>query len=164
MIGTVDALSLELLERLTTEERRPPSTPGTHLVGGFVKAGAKLEALLRSVVLEIAETDGVDPSELLAPTIGRAPPLQKAMAGPLAHGIKAYVVQRASRIPLPQELLPLIDDLSRSDSRIFEFINARNKVAKEGKDPELARVAIRNLRNLVGTFRRSAGWSGSLGL
>lgn len=53
MIGTMDAVSLELLERLTTEEQRPPATPGTYVVGGFAKAGAKLEALLRSVALEI---------------------------------------------------------------------------------------------------------------
>jgi len=158
-MATIEGLSHELLERLSTEEARPEATPGTHLVGGFVKAGAKLEDLLRAVVGVIAEADGVDPSVLLAPVAGRAPPLRKAMAGPLAHGIKAYVVRRPSN--LPRELRPLLDDLSRSDSRILGFIAARNKVAKEGRDPELARVALRDLRDFVRAFRRSAGWAGS---
>jgi hypothetical protein len=37
-------VSAELLERLSTEETRAPELPSTHLVGGMVKAGTKLEA------------------------------------------------------------------------------------------------------------------------
>src|SRR5437879_3238013 len=87
-IGAIESLSRELLERLIKEEGRPVTTgPSPLLLGGVVKVGVELEALLRAVVSVVADTDGVDPGTLLAPTSGRRPPLlHNAMAGQPAGG------------------------------------------------------------------------------
>lgn len=157
MADSIESLSMELLERLSTEERRPSTTPSTQLVGGLVKSGAKLEALLRAIVQVVADADGVDPVALLAPTGGRPLTLRKAMAGPLAHGLKAHLGSRRAG-PLPEMLRPILDDLTGRDSRILEFLKRRNETAKEGREPKLAQPAVRRLRELVAMFRRNAGW------
>lgn len=158
MAQSLEALSLELIERLTTEQERPQGTAGTHLVGGIVKAGAKLEALLRAMVVAVAEADGVDPSELLAATGGRAPPVRRAMAGPLACGLKQRALSRPAGT-LPAAFKPVLDDLRSRDSRILAFIALRNEIAKEGREPRDGKRAILRLRELMVTFRKHAGWS-----
>lgn len=157
MTATIDTLSQELLERLNTEDARPVTTAGTHLVGGLVKAGAKLEGLLRAIVQAVADADGLDPTALLAPAGGRPLTVRKAMAGPLAYGLKDHLAARRGK-PLPAALRPLLDNLASRDSRILGFIALRNEVAKEGREPRDARLAMRRLRELVATFRRNAGW------
>lgn len=157
MPATLESSSRELLERLSKEDERPVATAGTHLVGGLVKCGAKLEALLRVVVQTVADADGLDAESLVAAAGGRPLTLRKAMAGPLAHGLKAYLATRRGR-PLPLEVKPILDDLARRDSRILEFITLRNEIAKEGGEPQNAKVAMRKLRDLVATLREKAGW------
>jgi hypothetical protein len=159
MDDSIEKISLELLERLATEEGRPATTPGTHLVGGLVKAGVKLEALLRAIVLEVADVDGVDPGALLAPSGARPTSIHKAMAGPLAHGLRSHLETRRPQPPIPAQLRPILDDLVRRDSRIFAFITMRNEIAKEGQEPKLAVTVMKKLRELVSGFRKHAGWS-----
>lgn len=158
MVPSIESLSRELLERLTTEETRPTTTAGTHIVGGLVKAGAKLEALLRVIVQTVADADGVAPETILSPTAGRPLSLRKAMAGPLAHGLRSHLAARSGK-PLPKELQPILRDVARKDSSILQFISIRNEIAKEGHEPGLARVPIQKLRRLVSEFRKSAGWA-----
>jgi hypothetical protein len=157
MADVLDSLSRELLERLTVEEARPGTTPSTHLVGGIVKAGAKLEALLRETVKRVAAADGVAPESLLTPVGGRPLTLHKAMAGPLAYGLKNHFGSRGAR-PLVPTLQSIVDDLRAHDSRILGFIKMRNEVAKEGREPRDAHVATKRLHALLSAFRKDAGW------
>lgn len=154
-----EALSRELLDRLAVEAARPPAAPGTQLVGGIVKAGAKLEALLRLLVKELADAESVSPGTMLPRSAGGAPlTVQRAMAGPLAHAVRdAY--RRRPLDALPRRLRTLVADLVGSDSRILSFITVRNQIAKEDGDPHAAKAAIVRLNGLLEEHRRSAGWS-----
>jgi len=158
MVSSLESLSRELLDRLTTEDTRPTTTAGTHIVGGLVKTGAKLEALLRVIVQAVADADGVAPETILSPTGGRPLSLRRAMAGPLAHGLKSHLATRRGK-PLPEELQPILRDVTRNDSSILQFISVRNEIAKEGHEPRLARAPMQKLRRLVSEFRKNAGWS-----
>ncbi|GAB4510406.1 MAG: hypothetical protein Tsb0020_27570 [Haliangiales bacterium] len=113
-----------LLERIDTELSRPRETAETHLVGGIVKMGARLEALLR-IALEIAcaEQDR-DVSDFLP----RNKSLRRATAGQIAHALKRASVARDSGARL------LGEDVRRSgrDSVLFRIIELRNVAAHEG--------------------------------
>lgn len=155
MRNALDTLSRELLERLTVEEARPGLTPSTHLVGGIVKAGAKLEAFLREAVRQVAVAAGIAPEDLLTPMGGRPLTLRKAMAGPLAHGLRQHFAAGGAQVPA---LKPIVDDLCARDSRVLAFIKMRNEVAKEGREPRDAQVSKKKLHELVVTLRKDAGW------
>jgi hypothetical protein len=157
MVDALDSLSRELLERLSVEKARPGATPSTHLVGGIVKAGAKLEALLREVVKRVAAAERVAPETLLTPIGGRPLTLHKAMAGPLAHGLKNHFAAGRAKTQVPA-VQPIVDDLCAYDSRILEFIRMRNEVAKEGREPRDAHIATKRLHDLLLAFRKDAGW------
>ncbi len=157
MVDALDSLSRELLERLTIEETRSGGTPSTQLVGGIVKVGAKLEALLREVVRQVAVSEGIAPEDLLMPMGGRPLTLRKAMAGPLAHGLKQHFIVAHTKLPLPA-LKPIVDDLCARDSRVLGFIKMRNEVAKEGREPRDAYVSTKRLHDLVLALRKAAGW------
>jgi hypothetical protein len=156
MADALESLSRELLERLTVEEARTGETPATHLVGGLVKAGVKLEALLREVVRQVAAAEGIAPEALLTPTGGRPLTLRKAMAGPLAYGLKEhFAVKRTIQVPAAK---PIVDDLCARDSCVLGFIKMRNEVAKEGREPRDGRLATKRLQQLLLALRRDAGW------
>ena len=165
MTDPLDLYSRELLERLVTEEVRPAGTPGTHLVGGVVKACSKLETLLRATVIALAREEGVAPENLLARTsVGGSPigSISKAMAGPLAHSLSKLSREARAR-QWPASVRPLLDDLGSRSSRIFAFIKLRNEVAKQGEDPAKAKRALSELRQFVETYRLTAGWAAPKG-
>lgn len=150
-------LSGQLSERLSKEDGRPPAAPGTVLVGGVVTAGRILEKLLRAAVVEVSRTDGIDPTEIVGRGAGRPRPMSKATAGELAHGLKNFLHRRQDR-SVSTLLDPLTEDLLARSSRILNFIKVRNEVAKEGKEPKTARAAVKQLHQLMLSFRRNAGW------
>jgi hypothetical protein len=153
----LDRLSRELLNRLSKDDVGPPATAASHLVGRMVKAASALENLLRAVVVYVAKREGRPAEDLLTPVGGKKPSLRKSMAGPLAHGLRAYFVNRPSN-SIPVRIGPIIDDLVQPQSTILRFIAVRNDVAKEDGDPEQSRAAARELKVLVKEFRRRAGW------
>ncbi len=124
----------------------------------MVKASTALEKFLRAVVLELATREGRGPEYYLAPARGGGKPsFRKAMAGALAHGLRAAFSGPTAR-PVPAELKPLVDDLLSADSAVLSFVRARNDIAKEDGDPRTgAEVTIR-LKKLVERLRRGAGW------
>lgn len=157
----MEELSAELLRRLTKEVGRPSAEGGTALVGGVVKAGSKLEDLLRAVVVAASEFERCAPEALLASVggpNGPKPKLAKAMAGPLAYGlVHRYKGKPVSAIPAFAR--PLVLDLVSEDSAIRTFIDIRNQVAKTNKDPEGARPATARLAKVVAAFREENGWT-----
>ncbi len=159
MTDDIERLSRELVDRLTTEQARPNTTPGTHLVGGVVKSCLKLEQLLKALVVAAAEADGVDPNLFLVLRArdGKAPRLSRATAGHLWHSLKARARDRSMR-PLPRHWKPLLRDLTARHSRIMEFVALRNEIAHEGGEPRNAEAAMTAVLKLVIEFRRVAGW------
>jgi len=153
----INELSLALLERLNVEVARPPGEPSTTLVGGIVKAGSKLDALLREVIVYVAEVEAQRPEDLLA-RVGRGggskPNLRNANAGPLAYGLKEYFASR-SVTTVPLLVRSLVQDLVAGDSAILSFITVRNEIAKQGGDPSRGRPAAARLRRLIEDFRRT---------
>lgn len=158
--GALEKLSAELLDRLSKEADRPAAAPGTELVGGLVKAGAKLEDLLREVVVAAAAIERCEPERLLGPVggpRGQKPKLQKAMAGSLAYGLRAWYGEKDSR-EIPPFARPLVVDILAKDSAVRAFIDVRNAVAKTGADPASARPATNKLAKVITAFRSENGW------
>jgi hypothetical protein len=151
-------LSGELLERLSKEEARPPTTPKTALVGGVVTACRLLESLLREAIRAVAVNEGCHPGDILIPPHlqhpNRRPGIDRASAGKLAHALKLF---RSSRRH-PDVVASIVSDLRARNSVILTFIDVRNLVAKQGEDPALLVGPTRNLKQWVIRFRRNSGW------
>jgi hypothetical protein len=153
----IEKLSEELLERLSKEEARAPSTPKTSLVGGVVTACRLLESLLREAVRVVAADEGCHPGDILVPPHlqhSRPPGIDRAGAGKLAHALKSF---RSSRIH-PKVVASILSDLRAQNSTILAFIDVRNSVAKEGADPSLLVGPTRHLKAWVLRFRKNSGW------
>lgn len=153
----LENLSAELLERLSKEEARPPSTPKTSLVGGVVTACRLLESLLRETVRVVAAGEGCHPGDILVPPHlqhGRRPGIDRASAGKLAHALKLFRPSQA----YPKAVASLVSDLRAQNSTILAFIDVRNLVAKQGADPALLVAPTGDLKEWVIRFRKNSGW------
>lgn len=153
----LERVSKELLERLSKEEARPPSTPKTSLVGGVVTACRLLESLLRETVRSVAADEGCHSGDILVPPHlqrSRPPGIDRASAGKLAHALRLF---RSSRNHSKVVALVLSDVRARK-SAIQDFIDVRNLVAKQGADPALLVGPTRALKAWVLRFRKNSGW------
>lgn len=90
-IHELDRLSRVLLDRLATEEARPPKAPATTLLGGMAKAGADLERFLKGVLVFAAEQAGRSPEDIIASSVGRPTSLRKVTLGQVAHGHRGKI-------------------------------------------------------------------------
>lgn len=155
--GELERISGELLERLSKEEARPPTTPKTHLVGGVVTACRLLESLLRETVRAVAADEGCHPGDILVPPHlqrSRPPGIDRASAGKLAHALRLFHSSRNH----PKVVTLILSEVRARNSAIQDFIDVRNLVAKEGKDPGLLVGPTRNLRVWVIRLRKNSGW------
>src|SRR5687768_14242797 len=106
----LDKLSAKLLERMSKEESRPPTTDGTHLLGGVSRTSADLEQLLRAAIVVAAESERCKPESILNRSGGKQPSLRKTMIGPLAHGLRRFYAG-AKASSAPEAIRPLLGDL-----------------------------------------------------
>ncbi len=150
----LETASRELLARVDTERSRPAATPGTTLAGGIAKVGAKLEALLRALLVEVAEAESTPPETLLPMIGGRRVPLRRATGGQLVHALSDLF----SRGRETRRTRAFINDLRRPQSRIRTVIRVRNEVAHEATVPVESTTALADLRSLLIEHRRDAGW------
>lgn len=155
MTTSLDVASRELLERLDTEDARPPETAGTHLVGGLTKIGAKLEALLRATVLELAEAEGVAVESLLPMLSGKKVALRQATGGQLVRALDQLELRRGT---MSAAARTIVDDLRRRPSAIRTLVRVRNEAAHGDGVPKNASSAVRGLRRLLVQCRRAGGW------
>lgn len=158
-LSAMNRLSSELLDRLSKECGRAPTTAGTELVGGIVKAGGKLEDVLQEVVRVIAGFEGCPPQHMFSNESpgGRAVDLTRATAGALARGLRRWY-EREGLERAPVFARPLVADLLAKRSAIHAFISLRNAVTHAEADPKKAGPVTLDLARVVEAFRAANGW------
>lgn len=150
----LDSSSSRLIEQVDKELTRPPATTGSHLVGGLTLVGARLDDLMRSLLVEACALRDEPPESFLPKIHQRTVDIRRATAGQLLNAARraAEGVDDAPTIRL------LITDARRRPSRLSLAIEARNEAAHGGEVPPHASKALQSLRTLLVEYRRDAGW------
>ena len=152
MTDALEAASAKLLARLDTEGRRPPTTPGTHLVGGITKVGSRVEAFLRVVVVEAARSAGLDEEELRGELGGS---VTRAGGGTMIFALRRM---RPSGNRWSRRLKLVMADVQSRNSTLQRFVRVRNEAAHEGTVPKGVDRVLSSLRKLIIEHRQDNGW------
>ena len=154
MIDRLEAASAKLLDRLHKERDRAPEAGATAAVGGMGKLGSTLEAMLRELLKEIADAQGIAADELLrAP--GGAVTTDRATLGQLASALKNAA--RRARSPGVRHRA-ILRDLQQPASAIFRVVKVRNEAIHEATLARESGEVLDALNALVVRHRRDAGW------